>query len=103
MTGALYGRPSGSPGLRADMSALEEKRVTSQYYDVVNFCRTATVPGYFTWGLNDTACRPTTTFSAYNAMAAPKTLDLYRETAHWHFPEQHSRFEAWVLERLGVD
>lgn len=103
MTGALHGRPGGSPGLRPDMTALEEKTATSRYYDVVNFCRTMTVPGYFTWGLNDPACRPTTTFSAYNSMAAPKELDLYRETAHWHFPEQNARFENWVLERLGVE
>jgi cephalosporin-C deacetylase-like acetyl esterase len=102
MTGALHGRPSGSPGLRQGMAALEEKIATSRYYDPVNFCRTMRVPGYFTWGLNDPACRPTTTFSAYNVMAAPKEIDLYRETAHWHFPEQASRFEGWVLEKLGV-
>ncbi len=103
MTGWLHGRPGGSPGLRPEMTGLEEKTRTSQYYDPVNFCHTMTVPGYFTWGLNDRACPPTTTFSAYNVMAAPKELALYRETAHWHFPEQHARFENWVLERLGVE
>ena len=101
ITGFMHNRPGGWPGL-AGQSNPEMKLKTSQYYDMVNFCRVMKTPGYFTWGLNDTACRPTTTFSAYNSMTGDKTLDLYRETAHWHFPEQNSLFENWVLERLGV-
>jgi len=36
------------------------------------------------------------------SFAAPKTLKVYTETTHWHFPEQHAEFENWVLTQLGV-
>jgi hypothetical protein len=29
-------------------------------------------------------------------------LNVYTETAHWHFPEQNAAFENWALKRLGV-
>ena len=101
LTGFMHGRPGGWPGLR-DNPNIQLQLETSKYYDVVNFARTLKVPGYFTWGYNDTACRPTTTFSAYNVITSEKTLKVFQETAHWHFPEQHAAFENWVLNKLGV-
>ena len=101
LTGFMHGRPGGWPGLR-DNPNIQKQLETSKYYDVVNFARILKVPGYFTWGFNDTSCRPTTTFSAYNVITAEKTLKVYQETAHWHFPEQHAAFENWVLNKLGV-
>jgi hypothetical protein len=35
-------------------------------------------------------------------VTAEKTLNVFAETAHWHFPEQNAAFENWVLEKLGV-
>jgi cephalosporin-C deacetylase-like acetyl esterase len=101
LSGFMHGRPGGWPGLK-DQANIEQLLETAKYYDVVNFARTLKVPGYFTWGFNDTACRPTTTFSAYNVIRSEKVLKVYTETAHWHFPEQNAAFENWVLEKLGV-
>jgi cephalosporin-C deacetylase-like acetyl esterase len=101
LSGFMHGRPGGWPGLR-DQPNTERLLETAKYYDVVNFARTLKTPGYFTWGFNDTACYPTTMFSAYNVITAEKVLKVYNETAHWHFPEQNAAFENWVLERLGV-
>ncbi|MDR1918964.1 MAG: acetylxylan esterase [Tannerellaceae bacterium] len=101
LSGFMHGRPGGWPGLKHNPN-IKEQLETAQYYDVVNFARTLKTPGYFTWGFNDTACWPTTMFSAYNVIQADKTLKVYTETAHWHFPEQNEAFENWVLERLGI-
>jgi cephalosporin-C deacetylase-like acetyl esterase len=101
LSGFMHGRPGGWPGLK-DQPNIEQLLETAKYYDVVNFARTLKVPGYFTWGFNDTACKPTTMFSAYNVIRSDKVLKVYTETAHWHFPEQNAAFENWVLEKLGV-
>jgi cephalosporin-C deacetylase-like acetyl esterase len=101
LSGFMYGRPGGWPGLKNHPRA-EQLLETAKYYDVVNFARILKTPGYFTWGFNDTACPPTTMFSAYNVIPAEKTLKVYTETAHWHFPEQNTLFENWALEKLGI-
>jgi cephalosporin-C deacetylase-like acetyl esterase len=102
LSGFMHGRPGGWPGLKNQPNA-EQLLETAKYYDVVNFARILKTPGYFTWGFNDTACPPTTMFSAYNVISAEKTLKVYTETAHWHFPEQNAAFENWTLEKLGVN
>lgn len=101
LSGFMHGRPGGWPGLK-NQPNVEQLLQTARYYDVVNFARTLKTPGYFTWGFNDTACWPTTMFSAYNVISSEKILKVYTETAHWHFPEQNAAFEDWVLEQLGV-
>lgn len=101
LSGFMYGRPGGWPGVK-NQPNVGQLLETAKYYDVVNFARTLKTPGYFTWGFNDTACPPTTMFSAYNVISADKVLKVYTETAHWHFPEQNAAFENWVLEKLGV-
>ena len=75
---------------------------TLAYYDVVNFARRITVPGYYTWGFNDITCPPTSMYSAYNVTNAPKDLHLYLETGHWTFPEQMELSYNWLLKQLGV-
>jgi len=103
ITGYNHGRAGGSPYLKDPNEInLKEKLETSCYYDVVNFARFIRVPGCLTWGYNDTACPPTTMYSAYNTIPAEKELKLYTETAHWHFQEQMASVEEWVLEKLGV-
>ncbi|KAA6338494.1 Acetyl esterase Axe7A [termite gut metagenome] len=102
LSGFMHERPGGWPGLRNHPS-IKQQLETSKYYDVVNFARSLKVPGYFTWGFNDTACWPTTMFSAYNVIRSEKVLKVYKETAHWHFPEQNAAFENWVLKKLGVN
>ncbi len=88
--GYLHGRAGGWPHLFApwndhNTSANIE---TARYYDVVNFARHIRVPGYYTWGFNDTVCPPTSMYAAYNVIQAPKELVVLHETAHWTYPEQ---------------
>ena len=70
------------------------------YYDVVNFAKALTVPGWYTWGFNDETCPPTSMHAAYNAITAPKEMALYPETGHWFYPEQRARMNAWLLDQL---
>ena len=73
---------------------------TLSYYDVVNFARRVVVPGYYTWGFNDLTCPPTSMYSAYNVITAPKELHLFLETGHWTFPEQGEMLNNWLVKKL---
>jgi cephalosporin-C deacetylase len=66
----------------------------------VNFARFVKVPGFYSWGFNDTVCPPTTTYSAYNVISAPKQLEIYQETGHWTYPEQNEKSRNWLIDKL---
>ncbi|WKN31048.1 acetylxylan esterase [Porifericola rhodea] len=107
MVGYLHGRAGGWPHMFAEYKeqpseADPNEANTSSYYDVVNFARHIKVPGYFSWGYNDQVCPPTTTYSVYNVVTAPKQLLVAQETAHWRYPEQVEKTDQWLLEQLGV-
>ena len=72
----------------------------SKYYDVVNFARHVKVDGWYSWGFNDNVCPPTSMYSAYNVINAPKELFLAPETGHWTYPEQDERKNKWLVEKL---
>ena len=55
---------------------------------MVNFARFIKVPGFYSWGYNDLTCPPTSLYSVYNVITAPKELSLFQETGHWTYPEQ---------------
>ena len=75
-----------------------EKIKTIQYFDVVNFARQVKVPGFYTFGYNDMVCPPTTTYSAYNMINAPKRVVRGNETtAHYAYAEQWSAAWNWVM------
>ena len=80
------------PGPKPTPEALR----TLPYYDVVNFARRLKVPGIYTWGYNDETVPPTSIFSAYNVITAPKTWMLALTTGHNTTPEQSLRMEAWM-------
>ena len=101
VTGYLHNRAGGWPHMfRAADGPLShrsaDKIATSQYYDVVNFARRIKVPGVYSWGFNDETCPPTSTFSAYNVITAPKKLFLALETGHNNVPEQVAEVDAWL-------
>ena len=106
VTGYLHGRAGGWPHLfNKDNIAFnnsKEKIETCGYYDVVNFARQLKVPGMYSWGYNDETCPPTSMYSAYNVITAPKTLYLALETGHWTFPEQNEKMTAWLVEKLKL-
>ena len=105
VTGYYYGRGGGWPHLFKDPNELNIKaRVeVSKYYDTVNFARFITVPGFYAWGYNDYVCCPTSTFSAYNVITAPKELHVGRDTGHWLYPWQTQKALAWLKSTLRME
>jgi len=101
LTGYLHNRAGGWPHMFNDANAAymrtEQKIKNSAYYDVVNFAAQLKVPGFYTWGYNDETCPPTSYYSAYNLIQAPKELYLVPETGHWTFTEQQNKISQWVM------
>ncbi len=104
VTGYLHGRAGGWPHMFNDankaFNAKPDKIETSKYYDVVNFARVVKAPGYYSWGYNDVTCPPTSMFSAYNVIQAPKSLTIFEETGHWTYPEENDKLRNWLIEKL---
>lgn len=104
VTGYLQGRAGGWPHMFAeyDMEKHPDWVETIGYYDVVNFAKKLTQPGWYSWGFNDHVCPPTSMYAAYNSISAPKELHKFLETEHWTFPEQREQGDRWLFEKLGV-
>jgi cephalosporin-C deacetylase-like acetyl esterase len=100
-TGYLNNRAGGWPHYFKNNQPKSGEVETLQYYDVVNFARRVKAPGYYTWGYNDLTCPPTSMFSAFNVIGAPKELHLYLETGHWTFPEQTEALNNWLTGKLN--
>lgn len=105
MTGYLNGRAGGWPHIFAGNNLTyynyPDAIETIGYYDVVNFAKILKTPGFYSWGFNDDTCPPTSYYSAYNEIKAPKTLFVVPETGHWTYPEQGKKSDDWLFERLG--
>jgi cephalosporin-C deacetylase-like acetyl esterase len=103
-TGYLHGRAGGWPHLFAPANQAynnkKDKIATSAYYDVVNFAKRVKAPGFYSWGYNDETCPPTSMFTAYDQIKAMKELFLVPETGHWNYPEQASKANDWLLQKL---
>ena len=104
MTGYLNGRAGGWPHIFAGNNLAyydyPEAIETIGYYDVVNFARILKTPGFYSWGFNDDTCPPTSYYSAYNQIKAPKEVFVVPETGHWTYPEQGKRSDDWLFEKL---
>jgi cephalosporin-C deacetylase-like acetyl esterase len=99
-TGYLNKRAGGWPHYFKEYEPKTGEVETLGYYDVVNFARRISIPGFYTWGYNDITCPPTSMYSAYNVINAPKELQLYQETGHWTFPEQNELVANWLLKHI---
>jgi cephalosporin-C deacetylase-like acetyl esterase len=104
LTGYLHNRAGGWPHMfneaNQDFTNTPKKLTTASYYDVVNFARQVKVPGFYSWGYNDVTCPPTSFYSAYNVITAPKTVFVVEETGHWTYPEQWEKAWNWVFGRF---
>lgn len=100
-TGYLHGRAGGWPHFfskeNIDKYNTEEVLETLPYYDVVNFARNITVPGFYTWGFNDETTPPTSFYSAYNVINASKELLILPEGRHRIYPEQRVESNKWIF------
>ena len=99
-TGYLNKRAGGWPHYFKNAEPKPGEVETLGYYDVVNFARRVTAPGFYTWGYNDLTCPPTSMYSAYNVITAPKELQIFQETGHWTFPKQNDTVTNWLLKQL---
>ncbi len=105
LTGYLHNRAGGWPHLflTKDENAciMEEKVKNTRYYDIVNFARLLKVPIYMGFGYNDMVCPPTTTFSVFNVISSPKTLNVIPEIEHFAYPEMWHDAWIWILNTLN--
>ena len=99
-SGYLNKRAGGWPHYFRNAVPKPGESETLTYYDVVNFARRITIPGLYTWGFNDITCPPTSMYSAFNVINAPKELQLFLETGHWTFPEQVQALNDWLTKKI---
>jgi cephalosporin-C deacetylase len=101
LTGYIYGRAGGWHHVfRNKENQTKEKIETSKYYDTVNFARRLKIPGIYSWGFNDETCPPTSMYSAYNVISAPKSLLLGLEMGHGNSVEQTDKMNVWIEQKL---
>lgn len=101
MAGYTANRAGGWPhAFRNAGMRTKEKLETAAYYDVVNFARRLRVPGIYSWGFNDETCPPTSMYSSFNLITAPKTLVLGLEMGHANSAEQTERLNDWIESSL---
>ena len=105
LTGYYHGRGGGWPHLFRNPNEpnLQARMEVSRYYDTVNFARLLRVPGFYAWGYNDPACCPTSTYSAYNVITAPKQLQVGRDTGHWLYPWQVDNAIKWLKQQFHME
>ncbi|WPU95509.1 acetylxylan esterase [Mucilaginibacter sabulilitoris] len=103
LTGYFSNRASGWPNMfnkKNPVNIKPDKIETASYYDVVNFARFIKVPGFYSWGFNDLTCPPTSTYSSYNVITAPKQLFIAKENGHISNAEQRDKKNEWMLSIL---
>ncbi len=103
MTGYLHGRAGGWPHIFSSKykGIMDTRQIitTLSYYDVVNFAKRLTVPGFYSFGYNDQTCCPTSGYSVINSIKAPQTVWLTPNTGHWRSPELVPNALSW-LEKI---
>jgi cephalosporin-C deacetylase len=99
-SGYLNKRAGGWPHYFKETEPKPGEIETLAFYDVVNFARRVTVSGFYAWGYNDITCPPTSMYSAYNVITAPKELQIFLETGHWTFPEENDAVSNWLIKQV---
>ncbi len=100
---ALQQKACGWPHYFYQVKNPDMKKVEgARYYDGVNFARRITCPGWYSFGYNDEVVPPSSAYSVYNVVKAPKTLSLYQMTGHFWYQEQWDEWENWLLRQMGL-
>lgn len=108
LTGFLHQRAGGWPKYfssehktgKFSEEQIKKAAETLAYYDVVNFARRITVPGFYSFGYNDPTCSPTSVYGMYNEIKAPKKIEVTPSSGHWRFWETNERSERWLKSQL---
>lgn len=103
MLGFLHHRAGGWPRFFNGLSTGGKDKVTKAeaeavlpYFDVVNFCRVLKCPAFVSWGYSDDTCSPTSVWSAWNEITAPKQCVITPTSGHWRFAESQAKALAWM-------
>ena len=100
---ALQKRACGWPHYFYQQKNPDMKKVEgARYYDGVNFARRVTCPSFFTFGYNDEVVPPSSSWSVYNVVSAPKSMSIYQMTGHYWYQEQWDEWENWLLQQMGI-
>ena len=78
----------------------DQAEATLPYFDVVNFARILTVPTFMSWGYSDDTCSPTSVWTAWNAISAPKACDITPSSGHWRFPASWEKCWKWMKAHM---
>ncbi len=68
--------------LKGHRFAADEVLRTLSYFDGVNFAARAGCPGWFSVGLMDNVCPPSTVFAAYHRYTGPKQIEVFTYNGH---------------------
>ena len=99
----LKGVAGGWPHYFYKTKNVDPKRIEgARYYDGVNFARRVKCDSWFSFGYNDEVVPPTSSYSTYNIVTAPKTLSVYQQTGHFWYQEQWDEWENWLLKQMGL-
>lgn len=85
-----------------DKNLINLKVKGGRYYDGVNFARRVTQPGWYSFGYNDEVVPPTSSYSTYNIVTAPKTLSVYQMTGHYWYQEQWDEWQDFLRKQMGL-
>jgi len=95
------GRTGGYPHFNKMRGVLTPGNIkTLAYYDVVNFARHITCPVYMTWGYNDNACPPTTSYAVWNTLKCPKESLITPINEHWTSEATEYGHMVWLKKHL---
>lgn len=110
LTGFLHARAGGWPmffsGLFDDSRVyipVEQALQTLPYFDVVNFARILHVPTFMSWGYSDDTCSPTSVWSVWNEITAPKQKDITPSSGHWRFPSSQAKCFKWMQDNMRYE
>ena len=99
--GYINGRAGGWPHtFKSEDNRIEEIIEAQRYYDAANFARGLKAPVFYAFGYNDITCAPTTTYSTYNIINAPKQLWVSPNTGHWLPTEHVVKMWDWNIDEL---
>ena len=102
LAGYLHGRAGGWPHMLNKKEYRTNDVInTLKYYDTANFARNIRVKGFYAFGYNDEVCPPTTTYSVYNTISAPKELIPAPTAEHYTFTEQYRDAVDWIINELN--
>jgi len=75
---------------------------TLDYFDGVNFAKRITAESFFSVGMLDTVCPPSSVYAAYNEINAPKDMIVYRWNHHEGGGSDHKQAQLeWLKSRWG--